>query len=108
VSSGGLSPLQKITLGPGYQVPFAKAIRHATGLPTIAVGMITEPQQAEAIVQNGEEDLVAIARSFLYQPRWGWQAAAALAGTVQANPVYWRCRPREAQSAFGKVSIGMR
>jgi hypothetical protein len=44
----------------------------------------------------------------LYQPRWGWQAAAALGGTVQAHPAYWRCLPREAQAAFGQVSVGQR
>jgi 2,4-dienoyl-CoA reductase-like NADH-dependent reductase (Old Yellow Enzyme family) len=75
---------------------------------TTAVGLITEPQQAEAILQAGDADLVALARAFLYQPRWGWQAAAALGGVVSANPVYWRCLPREAQAAFGKVSVGMR
>ena len=75
---------------------------------TTAVGLITEPEQAEAILQAGEADLIALARAFLYQPRWAWQAAVALGGTVDANPVYWRCLPREAQAAFGKVSVGMR
>ena len=108
VSSGGVSPQQKITLGVGYQVPFARQIRAACGMATMAVGLITEPQQAEAVLQAGDADLVALARAFLYQPRWGWQAAAALGGTVAAKEPYWRCLPREAQAAFGKVSIGMR
>jgi len=108
VSSGGVSPQQKIALGAGYQVPFARAIREATGMLTTAVGLITGPQQAEAILQAGDADLVALARAFLYEPRWGWHAAAALGGTVAANPVYWRCLPREAQTAFGKVAIGQR
>ena len=108
VSSGGLSPAQQITVGPLYQVQFARQIRQASGMLTTAVGMITEAQQAEAILQAGDADLIAMARAFLYQPRWGWQAAAALGGTVAANPIYWRCLPREAQAAFGKVSIGMR
>lgn len=108
MSSGGVSPQQKITLGAGYQVPFARTIRQATGMPTTTVGLITDPHQAEAILQAGDADLVALARTFLYQPRWGWQAAAALGGAVEANPVYWRCLPREAQTAFGKVSIGQR
>ena len=108
VSSGGVSPQQKIALGAGYQVPFARQIRAASGMATTAVGLITEPEQAEAILQAGDADLIALARAFLYQPRWGWQAAAALGGEVQANPVYWRCLPREAQSVFGKVSIGGR
>jgi NADPH2 dehydrogenase len=108
VSSGGLSPQQKIAIGPGYQVHFARQIRAATGMLTTAVGLITEPQQAEDILQAGDADLIALARALLYQPRWGWHAAAALGATVQANPVYWRCLPREAQAAFGKVSIGGR
>ena len=108
VSSAGVSPQQKITLGAGYQVPFARAIRESTGMVTTAVGLITEQHQAEAILQAGDADLVALARAFLYEPRWGWHAAAALGGTVDANPVYWRCLPREAQAAFGKVSVGQR
>ncbi len=108
VSSGGVSPAQKIAVGPGYQVPFAREIRRASGLITTAVGLITEAAQAEAILQAGDADLIALARLFLYQPRWGWQAAAALGGEVSANPVYWRCLPREAQAVFGAVKIGMR
>jgi 2,4-dienoyl-CoA reductase-like NADH-dependent reductase (Old Yellow Enzyme family) len=108
VSSGGISPAQKITLGASYQVPFARDIRHASGLPTTAVGLITDAQQAEAILQAGDADLIALARAFLYEPRWGWHAAAALGGEVKAQENYWRCLPREAQAVFGKVSIGMR
>lgn len=104
VSSGGVSPQQKIPLRPGYQVPLARQVRDASGLITTAVGLITEPAQAEAILQAGDADLIALARAFLYQPRWGWQAAAALGGTVQANPAYWRCLPREAQAAFGPLT----
>ena len=107
-SSGGVSPLQKIALGAGYQVPFAQAIRAATGMVTTSVGLITDAQQAEAILQAGDADLIALARAFLYQPRWGWQAATALGGTVQASPQYWRCLPREAQATFGKVAVAQR
>ena len=78
VSSGGLSPDQKISVGPGYQVPFSKAIREATGIATMAVGAITDPQQAETIVANGEADFVALARGFIRDPRWVWDAADAL------------------------------
>ena len=60
VSSGGISPQQKITLGPGYQVPLAEIVRTETGMPTIAVGLITEPRQAEAIVEAGRADVVAL------------------------------------------------
>ena len=168
MSSGGISPQQKIALGPGYQVPLARAVpegepekealpddegepeprcdaealregvehaevegecegvahwealapdaeglaravRDANGVPTIAVGMITEPAQAEAVLANGDADLVALARAFLYNPRWGWSAAAALQGQVQAQPQYWRCLPGQATGVFGPgARIGMR
>jgi 2,4-dienoyl-CoA reductase-like NADH-dependent reductase (Old Yellow Enzyme family) len=108
ISSGGVSSQQKIAIGPEYQVPFAKLVKQKAQLPTIAVGLITEPQQAEDILVRGDADLVALARSFLYKPRWMWEAAAALQGTVQASPQYWRSMPREAQTIFGTVRIGQR
>lgn len=108
VSSGGISPLQKITLGPGYQVPFADAVKQATGLPTIAVGLITEPHQAEEIVTSGKADMVALARGMLYDPRWGWHAAAALGGQVAAPPQYWRSQPSTQKELFGKTTFGAR
>ena len=108
VSTAGVSPLQKIALGPAYQVPHANEVRQAAGLTTIAVGLITEPQQAEDILQAGNADLIAIARTLLYKPRWPWEAAAALGGQVAASPQYWRCLPREVQGIFGDVRIGAR
>jgi NADPH2 dehydrogenase len=105
ISSGGMSPLQKIALTAGYQVPLARQVRAASGLPTMAVGLITEPQQAEDILQAGDADLIAMARAFLYQPRWGWQAAAALGGQVDANPVYWRAPPREVAAVFSTAVV---
>ncbi|QWD59218.1 NADH:flavin oxidoreductase/NADH oxidase [Polynucleobacter sp. MWH-UH35A] len=108
ISSGGISPKQKIAIGPNYQVPFAKIVKDQSGLPTMTVGLITEPQQAEAILQAGDADLIALARAFLYKPRWAWEAAAALNGTVTANERYWRCLPREAQAIFGDVKVGQR
>jgi 2,4-dienoyl-CoA reductase-like NADH-dependent reductase (Old Yellow Enzyme family) len=108
ISSGGVSPQQKIPLGPEYQVPLAKAVKDASGLTTFAVGLITEPAQAEAVLQRGDADLVALARSFLYKPRWGWEAAVALGGTVDAQAQYWRSLPREAKNIFNDAKIGMR
>src|SRR6266436_22273 len=84
-SSGGVSPLQKIPLGPGYQVPFAQAIREASGVNTMAVGLITEAKQAEDILASGKADMVALARAMLYDPRWGWHAAAELGGQVRSE-----------------------
>ncbi len=109
-SSGGLAPaLQKITLGPGYQVPFAEAIRKAVpGLPIMAVGLITDPHQAEAIIASGQSDMVALARAMLYNPRWPWHAAAALGASVSAPKQYWRCAPREFPDVLGKVKTGQR
>lgn len=108
VSSGGVSSAQKIKLEPGYQVPMARAIKTAVGLPTIAVGLITEPEQAEAILQAGDADLIALARGMLYDPRWGWHAAAALGATVSAAPQYWRCQPRELKHLFENAATGQR
>jgi 2,4-dienoyl-CoA reductase-like NADH-dependent reductase (Old Yellow Enzyme family) len=108
VSSGGVSPRQKIALGPGYQVPLARAIKQAVGLPAIAVGLITEAEQAEAIVAEGQADAVALARAMLYDPRWPWHAAARLGAQVQAPPPYWRSQPRELKNLFAGAAIGMR
>ncbi len=90
VSSGGLSPRQQLPTSPGYQVPFAQRIRQETGLTTIAVGLITEPRQAENILTEGNADLVALARGILYNPRWPWHAAAELGAQVSAPLQYWR------------------
>jgi 2,4-dienoyl-CoA reductase-like NADH-dependent reductase (Old Yellow Enzyme family) len=108
VSSGGASPRQQIPLGPGYQVPLAESIRAETGLPTIAVGLITEPVQAEAIVAEGRADLVALARAMLFSPHWPWAAAAALGAQVQVPPQYWRSQPRGFTNLFGDVKVGQR
>jgi 2,4-dienoyl-CoA reductase-like NADH-dependent reductase (Old Yellow Enzyme family) len=108
VSSGGVSPLQKIPLGPGYQVPFAQAIKEATGLTTVAVGLITQAKHAEEIVASGKADMVALARGMLYDPRWGWHAAAELGGHVTAPPAYWRAPPHEQKDLFGAITFGAR
>jgi 2,4-dienoyl-CoA reductase-like NADH-dependent reductase (Old Yellow Enzyme family) len=108
ITSGGVSPLQKIAIGPEYQVHLAKTVKERSGLTTFAVGLITEAAQAEGVLQRGYADLVALARTFLYNPRWAWKAAAELQGQVQASSPYWRCLPREAQAIFGAVKIGMR
>ena len=78
VSSGGNSPAQKIQIGPGYHVPFSARIRKEAGVKTWAVGIITEPEQAERIVALGEADCTAHARAFLLDPRWAWNAARSL------------------------------
>ena len=108
VSSGGVSAQQTIKLGPGYQVPFAHRVKDEVGLPTIAVGLITEPEQAEAIIVSGEADAIALARAMLYDPRWPWHAAARLGAQVTVPPQYWRSQPREHKDLFKGAAFGAR
>jgi NADPH2 dehydrogenase len=107
-SSGGVSPKQQIKLGPSYQVPFAEAVKKETGITTMAVGLITEPKQAEDIVASGKADLVALARGALFDPRWPWHAAAELGASVDAPPQYWRSPPHEQKNLFGEIVNGGR
>jgi 2,4-dienoyl-CoA reductase-like NADH-dependent reductase (Old Yellow Enzyme family) len=100
VSSGGLSPRQEIPVGPGYQVPLAEGIKKSVGIPVIAVGLITEPQQAEEILHNQQADAIALARAILYDPRWPWHAAAELGASIDAPPQYWRSQPRQYKELF--------
>lgn len=107
VSSGGLSPLQQIPLGPGYQVSFAQRLKQEVGMPTIAVGLITDARQAEEIIASGQADMVALARGMLYNPRWPWHAAATLGAQVDAPPQYWRSQPRELKTLFRERKLGI-
>jgi 2,4-dienoyl-CoA reductase-like NADH-dependent reductase (Old Yellow Enzyme family) len=88
-SSGGSSPHAKIELGPGYQVPFAERIRREAGILTGAVGMITEPEQADRIIREGRADLTLLARQFLRDPYFPLHAAKAL-GIEIAPPVQYK------------------
>lgn len=90
VSSGGLSRDQSITLGPGYQVPFAARIRREAAIATGAVGLITEPRQAQAIIANGEADMVLLAREFLRDPYWPRRAAKELGVQIEVPKQYAR------------------
>ena len=103
-----MSPRQQIKLEPGYQVPFAERIKAETGLATIAVGLITDPAQAEEILATGKADAVALARGMLYDPRWPWHAAAELGAEVSAPKQYWRSQPREFKTLFRDMKIGQR
>jgi NADPH2 dehydrogenase len=93
VTTAGLDPRQKITVGPGYQVPFAERIKAETGLPTMAVGMIYEAEQAEAIIANGQADMIAMARAVMDDPRWMWHAARTLGAEAPYPDQYIRCSP---------------
>ncbi|RZT39451.1 NADH:flavin oxidoreductase/NADH oxidase [Cupriavidus agavae] len=108
VSTGGVSPQQAIKIGPGYQVPYAQRVKAEVGLPTMAVGLITEPEQAESIIANQEADVISIARAMLYDPRWPWHAAAKLGAQVNAPKQYWRSQPRGLEHLFFDMKHGQR
>jgi NADPH2 dehydrogenase len=97
VSSGGIiggKAAPRIPTEQGYQVFLADHVRRETGIPTRAVGLIVEPHYAEAVVRDGKADMVALARGFLDDPRWGWHAAEALGATVAYPPQYERSAPK--------------
>ena len=90
VSSGGIDPSARMTIAPNYQVPFAERIKHESKLPTMAVGLITDAHQAEAILVEDKADMVAAARQFLDDPHWGWHAAYTLGAELTLPPQYRR------------------
>ncbi|WP_445346738.1 NADH:flavin oxidoreductase/NADH oxidase [Acinetobacter bohemicus] len=100
VTSGGLHIDQKIEVYPEYQVPFAHEIKKAINTPVIAVGLITDTQQAERILQAKQADAIGIARGMLYDPRWPWHAAAELNETIAIAPQYFRFQPRDSNHLF--------
>ncbi len=81
-------------------MPFAAAIKAKVKMPVIAVGLITDPSQAESILRHNHADAIALARGILYDPRWPWHAAAALGDSLAPAPQYLRCEPREARGVF--------
>ena len=107
ISTGGVASTQAIKPAPGFQVPFAQQVKAQIGLPTIAVGLITEAEQAEAIIANGQADAVALARAMLANPRWPWHAAEKLGAKVVAPKQYWRAA-RDPKSLFEGLRHGMR
>ncbi len=105
-SSGGIIHRVTIPVGPGYQVPFATAIRQRAGIITRAVGMIRQPELAEEIVANGQADCVALARAFLDDPRWVWHAADRLGASVSFPPQYALARmPQWASGVHNRSMI---
>lgn len=100
VSSGGLDPRQQIPVGPNYQVPLARAVKQEVKMPVVAVGLITDYEQAEAIIGTGDADMIGLARTILYDPRWPWHAAAHLGARVRAPEQYLRSQPRQYRSLF--------
>jgi 2,4-dienoyl-CoA reductase-like NADH-dependent reductase (Old Yellow Enzyme family) len=105
-SSGGIAPGAKIPLGPAYQVPFAEQVRREGRVATRAVGMITHAEQADDIVAKGRADLVALARGFLYDPRWAWHAADRLGASTEHPAQYARARDLRWVRAMGLPGLG--
>ena len=93
VSSGGISPQARVAVMPGYQVPFAEAVKKDSKITVQAVGMIADPHQAERILAEGRADCVALARGFLDNPRWALHAADELGVNLAGPPQYHRARP---------------
>lgn len=93
VSSGGVSPEQKVPVGPGYQVPAAAEVRSQSGIPIMAVGMLSDPELANRVLVEEKADLVAIGRGMLFNPRWAWHAGLALTGDIRIPDPYRRCHP---------------
>ncbi|HKW37426.1 MAG TPA: NADH:flavin oxidoreductase/NADH oxidase [Burkholderiales bacterium] len=101
-SSGGLVKHQAVPAAPGYQVPFAERVKKEAGIATIAIGLITEAKHAERILAEGKADMVALARGFLWEPRWGWHAALELGAAPQIPRQYLRGRPAVPPAAVGE------
>ncbi|PYI64845.1 oxidoreductase [Arthrobacter livingstonensis] len=99
ISSGGIVPAAHIPVGPGYQVPFATAVRTAAGIPTAAVGLIDEPHQAEQIVATGLADVVMVGRELLRDPNFALRAAASLGVSVDYAPKQYHRAPVEGSTA---------
>ena len=100
VSSAGLHREQHIEVKPNYQVGFAAQIKQQVNIPVIAVGLITQAQQAEQILQQEQADAIGIARAILYEPRWPWHAAAELGAQIAIAPQYLRCQPHGLKNLF--------
>ena len=94
VSSGGVTYDTRNPSEPGYNVPIAERIKREAGIATRVVGLVYEPEHAEAIVRDGKADMVAMARAFLDDPHWGWHAAKTLGADIPRPPQYLRVGPK--------------
>jgi 2,4-dienoyl-CoA reductase-like NADH-dependent reductase (Old Yellow Enzyme family) len=100
VSTGGVDPRAKIPLAPAYQVPFAEKVRKEAGIPTMSVGLITDPKQAEDIIASGKADMIALGRGAMWDPRWSWHAAEALGAETAYAPKMMACHPKMRPQVF--------
>ncbi|MBM3359581.1 MAG: NADH:flavin oxidoreductase/NADH oxidase [Betaproteobacteria bacterium] len=94
VSGGGLVLDAKIQVAPGYQVQYAETVKREAKITTGAIGLISDPKQAEAIVAGGQADFISLARAMLFNPRWPWHAAVTLGAEINYPPQYERCAPK--------------
>jgi NADPH2 dehydrogenase len=94
ISSGGATAQTRNPTTLGYNVPMAERVKAESGIATRVVGLITTPKQAEDILTEGKADMVALARGFLDDPRWGWHAARELGAEVARVPQYLRVSPK--------------
>ena len=100
ISGGGNSPVARPNLAPGYQAGHAAAVQEATGVPTMAVGMIRDPQLAESLIASGKVAMVALARGMLYEPKWPWRAAYELGAEIASPDQHGRGFPTKWPQAF--------
>lgn len=105
VSGGGLTLAQQLQVGPGYQVGMARRIKREVEMPVIAVGLITQADQAETILEAGDADMIAVGRGMLYDPRWPWHAAEKLGVSVKAPVQYLRSRPHTCPDLFATMAF---
>ena len=94
VSGGGTVLDAKVPVGLGYQMPFAEKVKRETGITTGAIGLISDPHQAEKILAEGQADFIALARAMLFNPRWGCHAAVPLGEQAYYAPQYSRVQPK--------------
>lgn len=106
VSSGQVDARQKIPFAPGYNAPFAEAVRKATGMPTMSVGLITGARQAEDIVASGKADFICIGRGAMWDPRWAWHAAEELGAEAPYAPRTMPCHPKMRPMIFPNRAQG--
>ncbi len=102
ITTGGVDSRQKIVTAPGYQVEHASAVKKQVAIPIMAVGMITEPRQAEEIIADGHADFVMLARGVMHNPRWAWHAAIELGAEIEYPAQYVRCSPALWRPASGQ------
>ena len=100
VTTAGVDPRAKIPLAAAYQVPFSERVRKEAGIPTMTVGLITDPQLAERIVASGQADMVALARGAMWNPRFAWHAAEVLGGDAVYAPKMMACHPKLRPQVF--------